>query len=179
MAKTQARTNPYDIKLSKYETRARIMLLIMFVTGIICVFALSSIIVFAFLQKAYSDPLPEIPHMITTINATGTYIEYENCDWDIAYCRIEKYLVVDKGYEKFNAYCLYPMNYPIAYTIKDIIKVSHNSDTLAQKTVLYGCNGSFVSYRGYILGNVFLGSLILLFVAGMTMAMSIFGSFVL
>jgi len=159
------------------ETKIKIIMSIIFATCIVCMISLTTFVIFIIITELYSDPLPEKLNMIVTINTTGAYVEYEKCHKDALDCQTEKYLIVDKDYDQFDAYCVKTMNRPIIYKINDIIPVAYNSNTLAHHSVLYGCKRSFVSYRGYIFWQVYYGSLSLLIISSAVMMGCVFAFF--
>jgi len=152
-ANANANVNPDINDNAQLSTMAKIAMLIIFASVVICIVSFITLFTFGLIVDIQTG-LPEKPHMIVTINETGTYVAYDVCGGDILDCQTEKYLVIDKDtliVEKFGVYCLDPMDQPIAYKVKDIIQVAYDSNILAHKAVLYGCDGPFVSYGIYIM----------------------------
>jgi len=137
---------------------ASIMLSVTITAAIIFILSFATFFVFLFITG--SNDLPSKGRMIVEINETGAYVGFENCTSDLTSCQIERYLIVDDDYEQFGVYCARLMDRPIAYHVRDTIRVSYNANILAQRKVLYGCVGyEFSTYQGYIFWKIWYWSL--------------------
>jgi len=101
----------------------------------------------------YDNPLPQKPRMITIMNATGVYVQFDKCNGSILNCSSSEYIIIDNpdGYNQFNMYCSSLMPRPIDYNIKDIIEVAYDKKIEAARCVLYGCTTSFYSFNRYLM----------------------------